>query len=108
MGLHIVPFGDHTILISDARGLYINDLSYFSRLIQGKEDFLSYYNVNLEEITMEWEYFIDLRDNNIEEELNTYYLTDYRKHCHNHEGLALHKCGKAKKGKLNIDFGFEL
>ena len=78
----------------------ISNKKFNSLFQKGKEDFLSYYNVNLEEITMEWEYFIDLRDNNIEEELNTYYLTDYRKHCHNHEGLALHKCGHAEKGKL--------
>ena len=73
----------------------------FNLLFQkGKEDFLSYYNDSLDEITFEWEYFIDVRNSNIEEEINSYYLTDYRKHCHNHEGLALHKCGHAEKGKF--------
>lgn len=36
----ITPFGDHTLVISDARAMHISHLSFFSRLLQGKEDIL--------------------------------------------------------------------
>ena len=39
-GLHITPFGDKTLLIADANGLYINYLSYVGRLVRGQEGFL--------------------------------------------------------------------
>lgn len=35
----IAPFGDNTLIIADASSLYISDLSYISRALQGKEDF---------------------------------------------------------------------
>jgi len=38
-GLHITPFGNHTLMISDAKALYINYLSYSGRLVQGLEGF---------------------------------------------------------------------
>ncbi len=38
-GLHIVPFGDNTLIISDANGLYVNYLGYVGRLIKGMEGF---------------------------------------------------------------------
>ena len=76
----------------------------FNALYQlGKDHFKALFNDDFEEITNEWEYFKDLKNiNNIEDDeiLNSYYLTDFRKHCHNHEGLAIHKCGHAEKGKF--------
>ena len=36
-GLKITPFGDQTLLIADANGLYINTLSYASRMYRGLE-----------------------------------------------------------------------
>lgn len=39
-GLKITPFGDHTLMISDGNGLYINYLGYVARTLQGKEDIL--------------------------------------------------------------------
>ena len=83
----------------------ISNKKFNSLFQKSKEEFLSIYIDNLDEITSEWEYFNKLKDNNIEEELNSYYLTDYRKHCHNHEGLAIHKCGHAEKGKFIKFYG---
>lgn len=37
IGLHVTPFGEHTLIISDARGLYISYLSYVGRLAKGLE-----------------------------------------------------------------------
>ena len=34
----IAPFGDHTLIISDARALYLSDLSFIQRFLLGKED----------------------------------------------------------------------
>jgi hypothetical protein len=34
------------------------------------------------------------------EDVSSFYLTDFRKHCHNHDGLALHKCGRGENGKF--------
>ena len=39
IGLHITPFGDHTLVISDANGLYINYLGYVGRFVKGLEGF---------------------------------------------------------------------
>lgn len=39
-GLHVTPFGDKTLLIADANGLYINYLGYVGRLVKGQEGFL--------------------------------------------------------------------
>lgn len=36
-GLEITPFGDNTLVISDANGLYINTLSYAGRMLKGLE-----------------------------------------------------------------------
>lgn len=36
-GLGVAPFGDHTLLISDANGYYINTLSYAGRMLKGLE-----------------------------------------------------------------------
>ena len=38
-GLHVTPFGDKTLIIADADGLYINYLSYVGRLVKGLEGF---------------------------------------------------------------------
>ena len=40
IGLHIAPFGDNTLVISDGDGLYINYLGYVSRVVKGQEDVL--------------------------------------------------------------------
>lgn len=40
IGLHIVPFGNHTLLISDAKGLYLSYISYLGRFIKGTEGFV--------------------------------------------------------------------
>lgn len=37
IGLHIAPFGDKTLVISDANGYYINTLSYAGRMFKGLE-----------------------------------------------------------------------
>ena len=40
IGLHIAPFGDHTLMISDAKGLYMPYLSYVGRFLKGMEGFV--------------------------------------------------------------------
>ena len=40
IGLHISPFGDKTLVISDAKALYMSDLSYIKRALLGQEDLL--------------------------------------------------------------------
>ena len=40
IGLHITPFGDKTIVIFDAKALYMSDLSYAQRAFRGQEDLL--------------------------------------------------------------------
>ena len=39
-GLKIAPFGDKTLVISDANGLYINTLAYAGRMLKGQESLL--------------------------------------------------------------------
>ena len=36
-GMHITPFGDKTLVISDANAYYINTLSYAGRMFKGLE-----------------------------------------------------------------------
>ena len=69
-----------------------------SLFILGKTDFESKYNNYYEEVFSEWENFIKLK--NDEEKRNSYYLMEFRRHCHNHEGYAMHKCGYREKGKF--------
>ena len=38
-GLHVTPFGDKTLFIADANGLYINYVSYVGRMVKGLEGF---------------------------------------------------------------------
>ena len=82
----------------------ISNITFNSLFKSGKEDFLTHYNKNYDEIHSEWESFKELKYSNysIENEaiINTYYITDFRKHCHNHEGLAIHKCGLSEKGRF--------
>ena len=40
IALHIAPFGEHTLIISDARGLYTSDLMFITRALRGQEDLL--------------------------------------------------------------------
>ena len=67
------------------------------------EEFESKYNNNYEEIYSEWNLFNNLKNNNDynkEDKVNSYYISDFRKHCHNHRGLAIHKCENDEKGKF--------
>ena len=81
----------------------INNRKFTSLFQSSKDEFESKYNTNYKEILNEWEYFNDLKkENNTdnEETINSYYLSDFIKHCHKHEGLAWHKCGHGEKGKF--------
>lgn len=40
IGLLITPFGEKTLVISDAKALYMSDLSYISRVLHGQENLL--------------------------------------------------------------------
>ncbi len=40
IALHITPFGEHTLLVSDANALYASDLGFISRALRGQEDLL--------------------------------------------------------------------
>ena len=67
------------------------------------EEFKSKYNNNYEEIYSEWNCFNNLKNNNNynkEDKVNSYYISDFRKHCHNHIGLAIHKCENDEKAKF--------
>ena len=85
----------------------------FNSLFQmARKDLEFKYNNIVEDISSEWDYFNDLKNNydiNNEEIINAYYITDFSRHCHNHEGIALHKCGHAEKGKfikISIRYNF--
>ena len=71
----------------------------FNTLFQlGKEDFEEKHDNYFNEISEEWAIFYDMKKN--DENASSFYLTDFRKHCHNHDGLALHKCGRGEIGKF--------
>jgi len=71
----------------------------FNRLFQlAKEDLEEKYDIYYNEISEEWDIFYEMKKN--EENVSSFYLTDFRKHCHNHEGLAMHKCGRGESGKF--------
>ena len=56
----------------------------FNTLFQlGKEDFEEKYNNYFNEISEEWAIFYDMKKN--DENASSFYLTDFRKHCHNHD-----------------------
>ncbi len=40
IGLHILPFGNHTFLIADAKALYLSYLAYFGRVSKGLEGYV--------------------------------------------------------------------
>lgn len=40
MGLHIIPFGENTLLIADSGGLYINFIAYWARVLHGADSIL--------------------------------------------------------------------
>ena len=93
-------------VISILKNLYsekiILNRKFNSMFKNAKEDFGTRYNYNYEDISSEWENFNNLKDNinKIEEKINAYYITDFRRHCHYHEGIAIHKCGDEKLGKF--------
>ena len=79
-------------------------------------EFESKYNSEFREIHSKYDFFLRLKSKSIKtnnttdiEALNYYYITNFRRHCLNHTGPALHKCGHAEKGKfikinLNINY----
>ena len=80
------------------------------------QEFESKYNSEFREIHSKYDFFLRLKSKSIKtnnttdiEALNYYYITNFRRHCLNHTGPALHKCGHAEKGKfikinLNINY----
>ena len=71
------------------------------------QDFESKYISQFKEIHSKYDFFLRLKSKSIKtknntdlEALNFYYITNYRKHCLNHTGYALHKCGRGEKGKF--------
>ena len=71
------------------------------------QDFESKYNSEFREIHSKFDFFLRLKSKSIKtnnatdiEALNYYYIANFRRHCMNHTGPALHKCGHAEKGKF--------
>ena len=71
------------------------------------QEFESKYNSEFREIHSKFDFFLRLKSKSIKtnnatdiEALNIYYIANFRKHCMNHTGPALHKCGHAEKGKF--------
>ena len=97
--------------------LYILKKLYSDQIILNNEfnslfnssfkDFQSKYNTEYREIHSKFDFFLRLKakslksNNNTDiEALNYYYISNFRRHCLNHTGPALHKCGHAEKGKF--------
>ena len=89
-------------VLSMLKQIYSENISSnkkFNTLFQlAKEDLEEKYDVYYNEISEEWDIFYEMKKN--EENVSSFYLTDFRKHCHNHEGLAMHKCGRGESGKF--------
>ena len=89
-------------VLSMLKQIYSENISTnkkFNTIFQiAKEDFEEKYDIYYNEISEEWDNFYDKKKN--EENVSSFYLTDFRKHCHNHEGLAMHKCGRGESGNL--------
>ena len=89
-------------VLSMLKQIYSENISTnkkFNTIFQlAKEDFEEKYDVYYNEISEEWDIFYEKKKN--EENVSSFYLTDFRKHCHNHEGLAMHKCGRGESGKF--------
>jgi hypothetical protein len=89
-------------VLSMLKQIYSENISTnkkFNTIFQiAKEDFEEKYDIYYNEISEEWDNFYDKKKN--EENVSSFYLTDFRKHCHNHEGLAMHKCGRGESGKF--------
>ena len=71
------------------------------------QDFESKYNSEFRSIHSKYDFFLRLQSKSIKtnnstdiEALSCYYFSNFRRHCLNHTGPALHKCGHAEKGKL--------
>ena len=71
------------------------------------KEFQSKYNAEYREIHSKYDFFLRLRSKSLKtnkdtdiEALNFYYISNFRRHCLNHTGPALHKCGHAEKGKF--------
>ena len=71
------------------------------------QDFESKYNSDYREIHSKFDFFLKIKTKSIKtnnqndiEALNPYYIHNFRKHCLNQYGPALHKCGHAEKGKF--------
>ena len=89
-------------VLSMLKQIYSENISTnkkFNTIFQlAKEDFEEKYDIYYNEISEEWDIFYEMKKN--EENVSSFYLTDFRKHCHNHEGLAMHKCGRGESGKF--------
>ena len=71
------------------------------------QDFELKYNSEFRQIHSKYDFFLRLKSKSTKtnnttdiEALNYYYLSNFRRHCPNHTGPALHKCGHAEKGKF--------
>jgi len=71
------------------------------------KEFQSKYNTEYREIHSKYDFFLRLKSKSLKtnkdtdiEALNFYYISNFRRHCLNHTGPALHKCGHAEKGKF--------
>ena len=71
------------------------------------QQFESKYISQFKEIHSKYDFFLRLKSKSIRtknttdiEALNYYYISNFRRHCLNHTGPALHKCGRGEKGKF--------
>ena len=81
----------------------LSNRKFTSLFKKSKNGYESKFNNLFDDISSEWEYFNNLKNNHNsgnEEELNSYYITDFRRHCLNHEGPATHKCSRGENGKF--------
>ena len=82
--------------------------NYFNSLFKSIfKEFEIKYNSEYREVHSKFDFFLRLKSKSIKtnnntdiEALNFYYLSNFRRHCPNHTGPALHKCGHAEKGKF--------
>ena len=82
--------------------------NYFNSLFKSIfKEFEVKYNSEYREVHSKFDFFLRLKSKSIKtnnntdiEALNFYYISNFRRHCPNHTGPALHKCGHAEKGKF--------
>ena len=82
--------------------------NYFNSLFKSIfKEFESKYNSEYREVHSKFDFFLRLKSKSIKtnnntdiEALNFYYIANFRRHCLNHTGPAVHKCGHGEKGKF--------